>query len=153
MSSDAFSRRSGGTDARPTILLTKGLEFDAVIVANARKDNFNESEFDRLLFYLACTRARHQLEIHWHGTRSAIVPDVARPVRKASQGARPPGGGGHRTRIEMARDYQCDSDGPVGRPVGRSHAVVPLTFILVYRHCTVAAERFIMDGRCVVGTV
>ena len=30
------------------ILLTKGLEFDAVIVANARKDNFYESEFDRL---------------------------------------------------------------------------------------------------------
>ncbi len=63
------------------ILLTKGLEFDAVIVANARKDNFYDSEFDRLLFYLACTRARHQLEIHWHGPRSAVVPDVARLTR------------------------------------------------------------------------
>ncbi len=63
------------------ILLTKGLEFDAVIVANARKDNFYESEFDRLLFYLACTRARHQLEVHWHGPRSAIVPDVDRLPR------------------------------------------------------------------------
>ena len=60
------------------IILTKGLEFDAVIVANARKDNFNESEFDRTLLYLACTRARHHLEIHWYGTRSPIVPDVAR---------------------------------------------------------------------------
>lgn len=63
------------------IPLTKGLEFDAVIVANAGKDNFYESEFDRMLLYLACTRARHQLEIHWHGSRSAIVPDVARLAR------------------------------------------------------------------------
>ena len=63
------------------IILTKGLEFDAVIVANARKDNFNESDFDRMLLYLACTRARHHLEIHWYGTRSPIVPDVARLTR------------------------------------------------------------------------
>ena len=60
------------------IILTKGLEFDAVIVANARRDNFNESEFDRMLLYLACTRARHHLEIHWYGVRSPIVPDVTR---------------------------------------------------------------------------
>ena len=63
------------------IILTKGLEFDAVIVANARKGNFNESEFDRTLLYLACTRARHYLEIHWYGTRSPIVPDVDRLAR------------------------------------------------------------------------
>lgn len=60
------------------IILTKGLEFDAVIVANANKDNFTESELDRMLLYLSCTRARHHLEIHWHGTRSRIVPDVGR---------------------------------------------------------------------------
>ena len=61
-----------------SIILTKGLEFDAVIVANARKDNFNDTDFDRKLLYLACTRARHHLEIHWYGARSSIVPDVAR---------------------------------------------------------------------------
>ena len=60
------------------IVLTKGLEFDAVIVANAHKDNFKESDFDRMLFYLACTRARHHLEVHWYGTRSSIVPGVGR---------------------------------------------------------------------------
>ena len=60
------------------IVLTKGLEFDAVIVANVHKDNFNDRDFDRMLFYLACTRARHHLEIHWYGARSPIVPDVAR---------------------------------------------------------------------------
>ncbi len=60
------------------IILTKGLEFDAVIVANAHKDNFNESDFDRMLLYMACTRARHHLEVHWYGTLSSIVPDVSR---------------------------------------------------------------------------
>ena len=71
----------GTVDAPTTvgsIILTKGLEFDAVVVANAGKNNFNESDFDRMLLYLACTRARHHLEIHWYGTRSPIVPDVAR---------------------------------------------------------------------------
>ena len=71
----------GTVDAAVTvgsIILTKGLEFDAVVVANAGRNNFNESDFDRMLLYLACTRARHHLEIHWHGTRSPIVPDVAR---------------------------------------------------------------------------
>lgn len=65
------------------IVLTKGLEFDAVIVANADKNNFAETEFDRMLLYLACTRARHYLQIHWHGPSSAkspIVPDTSRLV-------------------------------------------------------------------------
>ena len=61
-----------------SIILTKGLEFDAVVVANAGKNNFNETDFDSMLLYLACTRARHRLEIHWNGTRSPIVPDVVR---------------------------------------------------------------------------
>ena len=63
------------------IILTKGLEFDAVIVANASKRNFNDTDFDRMLLYLACTRARHYLEIHWFETRSPIVPSVERLVR------------------------------------------------------------------------
>lgn len=63
------------------IVLTKGLEFDAVIVANAGKNNFNETDFDRMLLYLACTRAKHHLQIHWYGSRSPIVPGVERIVR------------------------------------------------------------------------
>lgn len=66
------------------IVLTKGLEFDAVIVTNADKNNFAETEFDRMLLYLACTRARHYLQIHWHGPTSAkspIVPDTTRLSR------------------------------------------------------------------------
>lgn len=63
------------------IILTKGLEFDAVIVANAGKNNYNETDFDRMLLYLACTRARHHLRVHWHGTRSPIVPEISRLAR------------------------------------------------------------------------
>ena len=63
------------------VILTKGLEFDAVILANAGRNNFNDTEFDRMLLYLACTRARHHLQIHWHGPRSPIVPDVDRLAR------------------------------------------------------------------------
>lgn len=63
------------------IVLTKGLEFDAVIVANAGKINYNETDFDRMLLYLACTRARHHIHIHWWGPRSPIVPDTARLSR------------------------------------------------------------------------
>lgn len=66
------------------IVLTKGLEFDAIIVANADKNNFAETDFDRMLLYLACTRARHYLQIHWHGPGSAkspIVPDTTRLSR------------------------------------------------------------------------
>ena len=73
-----------------SIILTKGLEFDAVIVANVRKDNFNDSDFDRLLLYLACTRAKHHLEIHWYGTLSPIVPDVTRLTPSGRQLSREP---------------------------------------------------------------
>ena len=81
-----FSRlsQSGVIESATTVspvILTKGLEFDAVIVANAGKNNYNDTEFDRMLLYLACTRARHHLQLHWHGTRSPIVPDVERLAR------------------------------------------------------------------------
>ena len=63
------------------IILTKGLEFDAVIVAKAGRNNYNDTEFDRMLLYLACTRARHRLEIHWHGPASRVVPGIERLAR------------------------------------------------------------------------
>ncbi|MBF8299580.1 MAG: uvrD/Rep helicase family protein [Dehalococcoidia bacterium] len=49
------------------ILLTKGLEFDAVVLAGTNKDSFTGSEFDTRLLYLACTRAKHWLHLHWSG--------------------------------------------------------------------------------------
>ncbi len=44
------------------VILSKGLEFDNVIVSNASQKEFNTSE-DRRILYLMCTRALHQLYI------------------------------------------------------------------------------------------
>ncbi len=43
-----------------SVHMSKGLEFDAVVVPDASKENF-ESEMDRNLLYIACTRAMHYL--------------------------------------------------------------------------------------------
>ena len=43
--------------------LSKGLEFDAVIVSNASSENYSNDE--RNLFYVTCTRALHKLEIFY----------------------------------------------------------------------------------------
>ncbi len=45
-----------------TIPLAKGLEFDEVIIPFATFDNYN-SDQDRNLLYVACTRAMHQLTV------------------------------------------------------------------------------------------
>ncbi|MBU3181741.1 HelD family protein [Clostridium psychrophilum] len=57
-----------GTFAIPSYV-SKGLEFDVVLVYNVSKDNYN-SEFDRNLLYVACTRALHQLAIYYTGEKS-----------------------------------------------------------------------------------
>lgn len=43
-----------------TIYLSKGLEYDRIMVANLDKSNF-ATEFDRQNLYVACTRALHEL--------------------------------------------------------------------------------------------
>ena len=58
------------------ILLAKGLEFDVVIVAGVDADSFTGSDMDNRLLYLACTRARHSLEIYWSGTRSPLIAEL-----------------------------------------------------------------------------
>jgi len=42
--------------------IAKGLEFDAVIVYTDKNDSYTESE--KYLFYVACTRAQHQLIVY-----------------------------------------------------------------------------------------
>ena len=56
------------------IMLARGLEFDAVIVASVDEGSFSDTEFNRTLFYIACSRARHYLEIHMIGEEPEIVP-------------------------------------------------------------------------------
>ena len=58
------------------IVLSKGLEFDRVLIVGADADSFEGTEMDNRLFYLACTRARQGLEIHWSGKVSPLIEDV-----------------------------------------------------------------------------
>ncbi|HEX7056581.1 MAG TPA: ATP-binding domain-containing protein, partial [Bacilli bacterium] len=55
--------------------LAKGIEFDAVIIADGSQSAYSR-ENERKLFYTACTRAMHVLHIHYTGelTLFATVP-------------------------------------------------------------------------------
>ncbi len=57
---------SGGLCIIPSYL-SKGLEFDAVIVYNANDKNYDESSIDMKLLYVAMTRAMHSLCIDYDG--------------------------------------------------------------------------------------
>ncbi len=56
-----------------SIYLTKGIEYDAVILANARKNNYPNSVLHSKLLYIAVTRAAHRLHIHWFGTLADVL--------------------------------------------------------------------------------
>ena len=53
--------------------LAKGLEFDAVILANAGTGHYVD-ESERLLLYTACTRALHALKVFCVGSPSPFLP-------------------------------------------------------------------------------
>lgn len=54
------------------VYMSKGLEFDAVLICNADKDHFN-SEDDKNLLYIACTRALHRLNLFYSGEISPLL--------------------------------------------------------------------------------
>jgi DNA helicase-2/ATP-dependent DNA helicase PcrA len=56
--------------------LAKGLEFDAVIVFNAGADVYRH-ESERRLFYTACTRAMHQLQLFSIGPFTSFIGNHA----------------------------------------------------------------------------
>lgn len=66
---------SGGVVIVPSYLV-KGLEFDMVIVANASKSNFSDSELDIKLLYIAMTRPLHKLYIYSAGEKAAMLNDI-----------------------------------------------------------------------------
>ncbi|MBQ9267699.1 MAG: UvrD-helicase domain-containing protein [Clostridia bacterium] len=61
--SDSDSEYSGGISIVPSYL-SKGLEFDAVIITNADVYHYTMSEADTKLLYVCCTRAMSQLDIY-----------------------------------------------------------------------------------------
>ncbi|MCX8129455.1 MAG: UvrD-helicase domain-containing protein [Clostridia bacterium] len=52
--------------------MAKGLEFDTVIVFNASHGNYN-TELDRRLLYIACTRALHRLILYYAEEKSKFI--------------------------------------------------------------------------------
>jgi len=53
--------------------LSKGLEFDVVIVSNANNQNYTENELDIKLLYVAMTRPLHKLCIYYIGEKSLLL--------------------------------------------------------------------------------
>ena len=63
---------TGGLCILPSYL-SKGLEFDSVILYNANDLNYSDSDMDMKLLYVAITRAMHDLVINYSG-------DLAKPL-------------------------------------------------------------------------
>ncbi len=55
-----------------TAHLAKGLEFDEVIVAFASARNY-QTEVDKRMLYIACTRAMHHLTLTYTGEKSGLI--------------------------------------------------------------------------------
>ena len=54
------------------VYLSKGLEFDAVLICNADADHFNTDE-DKRLLYISCTRSLHRLNLFYAGEISPLL--------------------------------------------------------------------------------
>lgn len=54
------------------VYMSKGLEFDAVLICDADAENYN-SEDDKKLLYIACTRALHRLNLFCYGEVSPLL--------------------------------------------------------------------------------
>ncbi|WP_168119039.1 UvrD-helicase domain-containing protein [Paenibacillus sp. HB172176] len=60
----------GGLTVVPAYL-SKGLEFDAVLIADAGREAYGE--LDAKLLYVGCTRALHRLKLLYRGERTALL--------------------------------------------------------------------------------
>ena len=58
-----------------TIHMSKGLEFDEIIIPMVDTNNYN-SDYDRNLLYIACTRAMHKLTLTYHNKITDILSNV-----------------------------------------------------------------------------
>lgn len=63
---------SSGVSILP-VYMSKGLEFDAVIVYQTNNENY-KSEEDKKLLYIASTRALHRLSLFYTGVGSPLLP-------------------------------------------------------------------------------
>lgn len=56
--------------------LTKGLEFDAVIIPNANSKNYGENELDAKLLFVSITRAQHYVKVFYHQQLSSLMEGI-----------------------------------------------------------------------------
>ena len=54
------------------VYLSKGLEFDAVLICDVDKEHYHSQE-DKNLLYIACTRALHRLNLLQRRDKSIIA--------------------------------------------------------------------------------
>ena len=54
------------------VYMSKGLEFDAVIICDADSQNYHDED-DKNLLYVACTRALHRLSLFCENEISPLV--------------------------------------------------------------------------------
>ncbi|MCR8642501.1 AAA family ATPase [Paenibacillus sp. N1-5-1-14] len=67
------SKYEGGISVLP-IYLSKGLEFDAVLVMDADDRHYEANMMDAKLLYVGCTRALHELWVLYEGKPTPLVP-------------------------------------------------------------------------------
>ncbi|WP_025688720.1 HelD family protein [Paenibacillus zanthoxyli] len=72
----------GGLSVLP-LYLSKGLEFDAVIVADADLDSYGETAWDAKLLYVGSTRALHELWLLHNGRMPGYLHQAAEAVETA----------------------------------------------------------------------
>lgn len=67
---------SGGVIIVP-VHLSKGIEFEAVLLVDVDKTTYSESILDMRLLYVALTRATHALDLFWVGTITKHLEEAA----------------------------------------------------------------------------
>ena len=70
--SDKTVEYTGGISVIPAYL-SKGLEFDSVILSDVSKENYKNNELDAKLLYVAITRAMHTLDIYHTGELTNLL--------------------------------------------------------------------------------
>jgi DNA helicase-2/ATP-dependent DNA helicase PcrA len=80
---DANSARYAGGVSIASVQMSKGLEFDEVVVVGASVEHY-ATPFDRNLLYIACTRAMHKLSLTCHGQPAAAIQAVVKHLDRAN---------------------------------------------------------------------
>ena len=59
-----------------SIQMSKGLEFDEVIIPSVNSETYY-TDYDRNLLYIACTRAMHILSLTYSGTPTKLIQQLS----------------------------------------------------------------------------